>query len=157
MTHAYFPLRSSVELFKDPTSPEPVSRAKHAAIVYDEITFEIGLFETTITEEGSIARYVAPDSITEEDRRHARRVIKQGEGVRIDVKVEGEEGEPALEISPFFSGRVVAKYASEWHTGVLDDLRRTRPSWVKLISVSDDTIRKPLSSSTEPSNLSVCD
>jgi hypothetical protein len=141
VTHAYFPLRSSVELFKDPTSPEPVSRAKHAAIVYDEITFEIGLFETTITEEGSIARYVAPDKISEEDRRHARRVIKQGDGVRIDVKVESEEGEPALEISPFFSGPVVAKYASEWHTGVLDDLRRTRPSWVKLISVSDDTIR----------------
>lgn len=141
MTHAYFPLRSSVELFKDPTSPEPVSRAKHAAIVYDKITFEIGMFETTITEEGAFSRVVAPDSITDEDRRHARRVIGKGEGVRIDVKIDGEEDEPALEMAPFFSGQVVAKYASEWHTGVLDELRRTRPSWVKLISVSDDTIR----------------
>jgi hypothetical protein len=141
VSHAYFPLRSSVELFADPQSPEPVSRAKHAAIVYEEITFEIGMFETTITEEGAISRYVTPDSITEDDRQHARRVIAQGEGVRIDIKVEGEAGEPALEIAPFFSGPIVAKYASEWHTEVLDELRRTRPSWVNLISVSDDAIR----------------
>ncbi len=130
MSHAYFPLRSSVELFADPQSPEPVSRAKHAATVYDEITFETGMFETTITEEGAFSRYVAPGSITEEDRRHARRVIGAGEGVQIDIKIKGEDGEPALEIAPFFRGPVVAKYASEWHTGVLDELRRTRPSWV---------------------------
>jgi hypothetical protein len=142
VSHAYFPLRSSVELFADPQSPEPVSRAKHAAIVYDEITFEIGMFETTITGDGAFSRYVAPDSITEDDRRNARRVIGEGEGVRIDIKIRGEEGEPALEIAPFFSGQVVAKYASEWHTGVLDELRRTKPSWVNLLSVSDDTIRE---------------
>ena len=51
MSRAYFPLRSSVELFTDPTSPEPVVQAKHAAILYDEIAFEIGMFEASITEQ----------------------------------------------------------------------------------------------------------
>lgn len=80
MSRAYFPLRSSVELFADPTSPEPVARAKHAAILYDEIAFEIGMFEASITEQGSMTNYRPPNMITEEDRRHARRVIAEGEG-----------------------------------------------------------------------------
>ena len=142
MSRAYFPLRSGVELFADPQSPEPVSKAKHAAIVYDEITFEIGMFETTITEEGAISSYKTPDRITEEDRRRARRVIGPGEGVRVDLKIHGNAGEPALEMGSFFSGPIVAKYAAEWQTGVLDELRSTGPAWVKLISVRDDTIRE---------------
>ena len=60
MNRAYFPLRSSVELFADPSSPEPVSRAKHAAILYDEVAFEIGMLEASITADGSFLNYRPP-------------------------------------------------------------------------------------------------
>ena len=142
MSHAYFPLRSSVELFEDPRSPEPISRAKLAAVVYDEVTFEVGMFETTITHQGSISSYKTPDRITAGDRSRARRVTRPGEGVRIGLKVSSEDGEPGLDIPDFLEGPVVARYAAEWHTGVLDDLRKTRPSWGRLISVPDETIQE---------------
>ena len=57
---AYFPLRSSVELFRDPASPQPVSRAKHAAILYDLVVFEQGLFEQTIGQRGASGIHLPP-------------------------------------------------------------------------------------------------
>jgi hypothetical protein len=135
MSRAYFPLRSSVELFADPTSPEPVARAKHAAILYDDIAFEIGMFEASITEQGSMTNYRPPNMITEEDRRHARRVIAEGEGVAVNVRVEG------MDEIQFFSGPLVASYAAEWHAGVIDELLKLKPSWAKQIYMPDETLQ----------------
>ncbi len=135
MSRAYFPLRSSVELFADPTSPEPVARAKHAAILYDEIAFEIGMFEASITEQGSMTNYRPPNMITEEDRRHARRVIAEGEGVAVNVRVEG------MDEIQFFSGPLVASYAAEWHAGVIDELLELKPSWAKQVYMPDETLQ----------------
>ncbi len=39
-----FPLRTGVELFADPSMSEAVARAKQAAVFYDEVVFEIGLY-----------------------------------------------------------------------------------------------------------------
>jgi hypothetical protein len=50
-----FPLRTSVELFRDPMSVIAPTRAKEAAILYDELVFEAGLYEIGITEQGSFA------------------------------------------------------------------------------------------------------
>jgi len=135
MSRAYFPLRSSVELFADPTSPEPVARAKHAAILYDEIAFEIGMFETSITQQGSMTNYRPPNMITEEDRRHARRVLAEGEGVAVNVRVEG------MDEIQFFSGPLVASYAAEWHAGVIDELLELKPGWAKQIYMPDETLQ----------------
>jgi hypothetical protein len=41
----FFPLRTSVELLKDPTSPTAATRAKQAAVLCDELIFEEGLYE----------------------------------------------------------------------------------------------------------------
>ncbi len=40
MRRIFLPLRTSVELFDDPTSPQATTRAKQAAVLYDEVIFE---------------------------------------------------------------------------------------------------------------------
>jgi hypothetical protein len=54
MRRFYFPLRSSVELFPDPTSVEAGTRAKEAAILYDEVFFEYGMLTASVGDSGSI-------------------------------------------------------------------------------------------------------
>ena len=77
VSRTYLPLRSSVELFQDPTSPEPIARAKEAAILFDELVFEDGLFQASLNPESSFQHYKSSDLVTEEDRRSAR-VVPQG-------------------------------------------------------------------------------
>ena len=48
-----FPLRTGVELFADPGMPEAGARAKQAAVLYDEVVFETGLYEVSIAETGT--------------------------------------------------------------------------------------------------------
>ena len=40
-------MRLSVEFFRDPESPETVTRAKKAAVLYDIVIIEAGLYELT--------------------------------------------------------------------------------------------------------------
>jgi hypothetical protein len=80
MQRAYFPLRSSVELFADPSSPEPVSRAKQAAILYDEVVFEVGLLDASITALGSLENYQPPGMFTPEDLALSRQVHELARG-----------------------------------------------------------------------------
>jgi hypothetical protein len=131
MKLAYFPLRSSVELFKDPTSPQPVSRAKHAAILYDTVAFEIGLFEQTIGETGASGIYVPPHMAHEERRKRARTVHEVGSSFQIAVGAQPAFGVPAQPeaMRTLVNTEIAATYAAEWHTGVLDELERLNPDW----------------------------
>lgn len=52
VSRIYFPLKSSVELFNDRETPEAVTRVKQAAILYDEVVIEDGLFTAAIPEHG---------------------------------------------------------------------------------------------------------
>ncbi len=128
---AYFPLRSSVELFKDPASPEPVSRAKHAAILYDRVVFEVGLFEETVGKTGASGIYVPPHMATEGRRQRARIVHEVGSSFQMGFGVQPAKGVPAPPeaMHTLVNTEVAASYAAEWHTGVIDELERLRPDW----------------------------
>ena len=140
MNRAYFPLRSSVELFADPSSPEPVSRAKHAAILYDEVAFEIGMLEASITADGSFLNYRPPGMIGAEDRARARKLTEPGEGVEIRIGFPSGIDVPVPEEFTFFRGELQARYAAEWHSGVLDDLRELKPSWAQWVYLPDELL-----------------
>jgi hypothetical protein len=96
VSRAYFPLRSSVELFHDPTSPKPIARAKEAAVLFDELIFEDGLFEASLNPESSIQQYKSADLVTDEDSRAARVIPEGMAGFRLDVTIEGPDGQPIV-------------------------------------------------------------
>jgi hypothetical protein len=131
MKVAYFPLRSSVELFKDPTSPQPVSRAKHAAILYDTVVFEIGLFEQTIGKTGAFGTYVPPQMADADRLQRARKVHEVGSSFRVAIGVQPELDVPAAPeaMRTVLETDIAAYYAAEWHTGVTDELETLKPDW----------------------------
>lgn len=131
MKIAYFPLRSSVELFKDPTSPQPVSRAKYAAILYDTVVFEVGLFEQTIGKTGASGIYVPPGMADDERRKRARIVHEAGSTFQLAVGAQSAFGVPAPPetMRTVINTEIDVTYAAEWHTGVIDDLETLKPDW----------------------------
>ncbi len=142
MTRAYFPLRSSVELFRDPESPEPVTRAKQAAVLYDEVVFEVGLFDASFTAEGSFVNYVPRENVTTDRVDRARRVLEPGSGMRVSIAIEGMEGVSGAEeaLNPFFEGELTASYTAEWHSGVLDELAKLRPDWAHPLAIGNEVL-----------------
>lgn len=122
-----FPLRTGVELFKDPAMLEAVDRAKQAAALYDELIFETGLCEVTVTPAGSMEEWRPPHLLTDEELAESRRVPEAGTSISLSVGQEGPEGWTA----ELMAGHVAKAYASEYHTGILDDLARFEPKWVK--------------------------
>jgi hypothetical protein len=137
---AYFPLRSSVELFKDPASPEPVSRAKHAALLYDMVVFEAGLFEQRIGPDGGFSTQLAPEAATTQRREHARVVHEPDSGFQINIGVQPEVGVPASTMHPIISTTLEASYASEWHTGIIDELTVLKPDWAAPLQLSEQQL-----------------
>ena len=131
MKIAYFPLRSSVELFKDPTSPQPVSRAKHAAILYDTVVFEVGLFEQTIGKTGASGTYVPPGMADDERRQRARIVHEVGSTFQVAIGAQSAFGVPAPPetMRTIINTEIATTYAAEWHTGVIDELEALKPNW----------------------------
>ncbi len=137
MKNAYFPLRSSVELFQDPTSPAPVTRAKVAAILFDAVIFEAGLYEQTIGDHMAFGVTVEP---TPERRKLARTVRNVGEDFQIGFGAQPGRGIPAKpEDMHVMSDKLAVQYSAEWHTDVIDELEVLEPNWAGSIS-SDDVI-----------------
>jgi hypothetical protein len=132
---AYFPLRSSVELFKDPTSPQPVSRAKHAAILYDTIVFEVGLFTQTIGKTGASGTHLPPHMADEERRQQARIVHEVGSSFQIAIGAQPAFGvaAPPEAMRTIVNTEITTMYAAEWHTGVMDELEVLKPNWAAAI------------------------
>ncbi len=122
-----FPLRTGVELFRDPTMPEAVARAKQAAALYDELIFEMGLCEVTVTPAGSMEEWRPPHLLTDEELAESRRVPEAGTSISLSVGQKGPEGWWA----ELMAGPVGTAYASEYHTGILDELALFEPDWVK--------------------------
>jgi len=128
-----FPLRTGVELFSDPSMPAAVSRAKQAAVLYDEVVFETGLYEVSIAETGSSGWWHPPGGLTDEDLEASRRLQTPGTPFTISLAADGSDRAATFVDSP-----LVAAYASEYHTGILDELARFSPDWVKLLTLANN-------------------
>jgi hypothetical protein len=60
------PLVTSVELFRDRSSPEPAARAKLASVLFDKVIFERGLLEVEITTAGRDQWWTSAEQVTPE-------------------------------------------------------------------------------------------
>jgi hypothetical protein len=83
MSSIFFPLRTSVELFRDPSSPEAVTRAKEAAVLFDEVGFETGLYTVAIADTGYFDWWTPPRDITPDLLEHTREPIEPGAAMQI--------------------------------------------------------------------------
>jgi hypothetical protein len=142
MTRIYLPLRSSVEFFQDSTSPEPVTRAKQAAILYDEVVFEDGLLDASLTESGSFINYMPRGMFNEADLTAARTIYPPGSGFRVEMQLNPGSTDPEQPelVLPALEGTFTAKYAAEWYTGVIEELQHVKPPWAKAFQMNDEQL-----------------
>lgn len=126
----FFPLRTSVELFEDPDSPAAVTRAKQAAVLYDELVFEVGLYDVSITPQGSRDWTTPPTWLTPERLQDSR--CRPDPGTQISLAVGPEGGD---EMFTLFDAPLSIAYAAEFHTSILDDLEEFEPEWIKTVEL----------------------
>lgn len=144
VSRMFFPLRSGVELFADPAMPEAVARAKEAAVLYDEVVFEPGLYEVSIAEDGSTDRWTGSEELTDERLARGRRLQEPGTDYGVSIGFQNGEEMFSIMDSP-----LVVAYASEYHTGILDELAHFSPDWVKLATLGGS----PFPTGTTPGEL----
>lgn len=138
-----FPLRTGVELFADPSMPEAVARAKQAAVLYDEVVFETGLYEVSIAETGTSGWWHPQETLTDERLVDSRQLQAAGSPFTFSIAAEGSD-----QAATFIDSPLVAAYASQYHMGILDELSVYAPEWVKVLTLQN----KP-SMSTPEGNL----
>jgi hypothetical protein len=138
----YFPLRSSVELFVDPTSVEAGVRAKEGAVLFDEVFFEAGMVIATVGEGGNFVMYRPAHELGPEDLADTRNLSTPGEGFSIAVGTETTPGVAAEKMQPILQTKVVKSYAAEWHTSAIDELAALEVEWARFGNLSDEEMQK---------------
>jgi len=130
-----FPLRVGVELFSDSWMPEAVTRAKQAAILYDEVVFETGLYEVSIAQTGANDWWTPVELLTDEQLARSRTIQRPGTSFQVAVGFQDSGEMHSIIDSP-----LIVAYASEYHTGILDELALFRPEWVKQVTLGSDPL-----------------
>lgn len=137
----FFPLRGGVELFSDRAMPEAAARAKQASVLYDEVVFEPGLYEVSIAEGGSNDWWIPPADLKRGQLGREIRMQEPGTNFSVAMGLEGGHEMVSMIDSP-----LVVEYASEYHTGILNELASFAPGWVKVATLGGN----PFPMSTEP-------
>jgi hypothetical protein len=134
MSAVYFPLRASVELFSDPQSPVALTRVKEAAVLYDRLIVEDGLYDATFTEGvGAVMPMWTPgDYLTHERLEDARRPVPVGEEVSFAIGKQEMRGEPAKELREVHRGVVSTRFVAHFHD-VIEELRRLDVDWMRVV------------------------
>lgn len=127
------PLRTSVDLFSDPSQPSALTRAKQAAVLYDTMTVEVGFLDVSITAHGGHTMWKPPDWITEDDIRRARKPPEQGQPMSLAIGVQPAFGVPAEKMTTIMQGDISMAYAAEWHSEVLVPLQALGADFVDVI------------------------
>lgn len=135
MSRVYFPLRTSVELFETRESPEAPTRVKEAALLYDELIFEVGLLDVTVTPSWANVWWTPPDQMTPEMLERTRRPVPLGEEAYIAFGKQPAEGVPAPAPDVVLADAVSAQYIAEFHSGILNELLPLELDWVQTVAL----------------------
>jgi hypothetical protein len=131
-TTIFFALRSSVELFEDPSSPTAVARAKEAACLYDHVIFEPGLLDVTIATHGLTPWWHPPGHLTPELRAQARRPMSGPVSIAFGAQPARGVPAPPEAMRAISLGDLNVRYVAEFHSGILDDLAEFEADWVSV-------------------------
>jgi hypothetical protein len=129
------PLRTSVDLFSDPTQPSALTRAKQAAALYDKLIVEVGYFDVSVTQHGASNWWTPPERITAEQIAHARRPPEQGAPMAVAFGVQPGPGIPAETMHTVISGPISMAYGAEWHSEVLAPLHDLGADFIEPIAI----------------------
>jgi hypothetical protein len=124
--------------------PSTLTRGKEAAVLYDEVIFEAGVYDYSATDEGSFEHYRPPGGFTPEDLAETRIIPEPRTGMQVSLAFEAEPGEPAPpeELRSFISGTLSAYYVAEFETGILEELRKLDVPWAAAFVAQDDQLRE---------------
>ena len=132
------PLGTSVELFRDPTSPEPEARAKLASVLFDKVIFEGGLLEVEITTAGRNQWWTPAEQVTAEKLERTRHIHEPGTPFQLAMGVQPAQGvaAPPEAMRVVMAGEMKVQYVAEW-TSVLNELDTLQPDWVEVFQLPD--------------------
>jgi hypothetical protein len=147
-SRVYFPLRSSVEFFGQPSGVTPAARAKEGAVLFDEVLFEDGLFTAAIGEDMNFTSFRPRHELTDEDLREPGMQGQVGERFSIAIGVQQSPDNPTKELQPFGQTIVREAYSAHWHSAAIDELQALDVPWADFGAPSEDD----LSSLTRPIN-----
>jgi hypothetical protein len=141
-TRLLFPLRTSVELFRDPDSPAAAIRAKQGAVLDDEIAFETGAFEITVTTDGSWQEWRPAQHLSDEELRAARHIHETGASFSLMAAKQPAKGVPAPPdaMRTIIQGGITRHYVAEWES-VIRELGPLEPKWASVFPITDDYLR----------------
>jgi hypothetical protein len=135
MSRIYFPLQTSVELFGDRSTPEAITRVKQAAVLYDEVIIEGGLYTASISTAGSNGWWEPWSHVDPEKLATTRTPGKPGTEMAVGMQSQPGVGQPAEgPVHWFPQGELLIDYAAEFHTGIIDDLSEFEPDWLEVIA-----------------------
>ena len=127
-----FPLRSSVELQRQPAALGPAARIKQAAVLYDEVIVEMGVFEVTISDRFSQSLWHPPSSASI-DGATGEHLEGPGTSVSLGFARQAQPGVPADAPEFILEGAAIRHYRSQFHSSVLNELERLDPDWLQLV------------------------
>lgn len=142
LTTIVFPLQTSVELFRDPEAPTAHARAKHAAVLYERLIFEEGIYEMTFIDGGGSNAFWRPATdATNEELRDARVLHETGTPFQLSMGVQSARGVPAPpeKMRVMMQGPVSRHYVAEWES-LLRELAPLKPDWVETFVCPDHAL-----------------
>ncbi|MDX8153370.1 hypothetical protein SK069_17360 [Patulibacter brassicae] len=130
-TAILLPLRTSVELFSDPTQPSALARAKQAAVLHDHVFVETGYLDVTLTDRGGMSIVIPPERLTDEHIARARKPPAIGAPMTMAFGREPAPGDEPREMVAAVSGEISMSYGAEWHSDVLRPLKAMGVDWIE--------------------------
>lgn len=142
MRRLYFPLRSSVEFFDDPTLVQAGARAKEGAVLFDEVLFESGMVIANVGEDASFTIYRPAHELGPEDFADTAKMAEPGGEFVIAVGTENSPGSASTEMQSIIKTKAVERYTAEWHTTAIQDLETLEVDWAKFGGLTDEELQK---------------
>jgi hypothetical protein len=111
-------------------------------VLYDEVVFEDGLLDASLTQSGSLIN-MPRGMFDEEHLRLARTVYPEASGFRLEVTVNPGSTDPLQPqlVVPAIEGEYTGKYAAEWYTGVIEELQHLKPAGAKAFQMDDEKLK----------------
>jgi hypothetical protein len=129
----WFPLRSNIGYFEGRIpSLDLDTRIKQMALLAEELLFEFGMVDVTVTEDGLTSFWHPPQSLSEGDIRRRREATKKGEPVVISIAPQAGLGVPGdpNDAHAIISGPLTTAYIAEYHL-LLQESGLEDVEWVK--------------------------
>jgi hypothetical protein len=140
----WFPLRSNVGYFEGVAhSLDLEARIKQAALLAEELAFELGLLDVTVSESGMWSFWIPPNQLSEEDIIRRRQATKKGEMVSFAIGPESSPGVPAepSAMHTMMAGPLQHAFVAEYHL-LLRDTGLENVSWVKWAAPPPEVVQE---------------